>query len=219
MPQFQVLQILLDKYFPGEIAKSQFSTFQIAFQSVLEWNEKLNLISRKDLENLAERHFLHSLAIAKVIQFEPEMRVMDVGTGGGFPGIPLAILFPKTHFLLVDSIAKKEKAVADIVHRAALQNVQTAATRAELIPGKFDFIISRAVAPLPVFIPWVRNKIKCDSNRRFTGGIFYLKGESWKDEILGTEPWAKKIEAWPLSDWFDEPFFSTKYLLYIPLCY
>ena len=218
MPEYAQLSTLLEKYFPGNISAQQSTQFKIAFEAIISWNEKVNLISRKDLENLAERHFLHSLAIAKVIDFPPQTYVLDVGTGGGFPGIPLAIFFPETRFLLVDSIAKKIKVVADIVQHCALKNVQISTQRAENVPQRFDFVVSRAVAPLPDFIPWVKSKIRCTQKTLLKPGILYLKGENWKKEIPEGAQWAEEIKEFPLDKMFEEDYFKTKTLVHIPLC-
>ena len=218
MPEFSQLETLLEKYFPGKLSITQISQFRIAFSAIIDWNEKVNLISRKDLENLAERHFLHSLAIAKAIDFPARTSVIDVGTGGGFPGIPLAIFFPETRFLLVDSIGKKMKVVADIVQQCELKNIRTATQRAENVAERFDYAVSRAVAPLPDFIEWLGGKIRCNQQLPLKGGILYLKGESWKSEIPVGAVWAKEIREFPLTKMFDEEFFLTKTLVHVPLC-
>lgn len=178
-----------------------------------EWNERINLISRKDIENLEERHIIHSLAIAKIIQFKPGTRVMDVGTGGGFPGIPLAILFPEVKFVLVDSTGKKIMVVNEIVTALDLKNVKAIKQRAEEVDGHFDFIISRAVARLPVFIDWVKKKIIKKSKNTLNNGILYLKGGDLDEELseLG-----RQYAVYDLDIIFSEEFFQSKKLVYIP---
>ena len=170
-------------------------------------------MSRKDIEELYERHILHSLAIAKFIDFKPGERVLDVGTGGGFPGIPLAILFPETQFHLVDSIGKKIKVVSAVAEALNLQNVTASHMRAEEIKDKYHFIISRAVTRLGEFYPWVRGKFLKESINSVQNGIIYLKGGDLTDEIKES---GLKAELYPLSDYFEEEFFDTKYVVYIP---
>ncbi|MFC0321665.1 MULTISPECIES: 16S rRNA (guanine(527)-N(7))-methyltransferase RsmG [Olivibacter] len=176
------------------------------------WNAQINVISRKDIDSLYERHVLHSLAIAKLVSFKAGATILDVGTGGGFPGIPLAILFPQTQFLLVDSIGKKIKVVKEVANALGLTNIQTSHSRAEQTPGKFDFVISRAVTRLGEFYPWVRNKFKKDSLHAFPNGILYLKGGDLTEEIAESK---LHTELFPIADFFDEEFFETKYVVYI----
>ncbi len=177
------------------------------------WNSRINVISRKDIEHLYERHVLHSLAIAKVISFEPGTKVLDVGTGGGFPGIPLAILFPEVSFHLVDSIQKKIKVVDEVRDAIGLQNVITTHCRAQEIVGSYDFVVSRAVTAMPRFVGWVRKKIRTDGFNSLQNGILYLKGGDLKEE-LSQFP---NAVIFPISNYFDEPFFETKKVVHLGL--
>ncbi len=176
------------------------------------WNEQINVISRKDIDLLYERHVLHSLGIAKVISFLPHENVLDVGTGGGFPGIPLAILFPETHFHLVDSIGKKIKVVKEVSQALGLQNVKATHARAEEIDEKFDFVVSRAVTQLKDFYPWVKNKFNKQSKNQLKNGILYLKGGDLTQEIAQS---GLKVKQFDLSNYFAENFFETKKVVYI----
>jgi 16S rRNA (guanine527-N7)-methyltransferase len=170
------------------------------------------VISRKDLDNFYERHVLHSLGIAKVYSFQPGTTVLDVGTGGGFPGIPLAILFPETNFVLVDSIGKKIKVVNEVASALGLTNVQAHHLRAEQVKGTFDFVISRAVTAMPVFVEWVKNKIKKGkASDGFSNGILYLKGGDLTEEFKGLPG---KFKEYPLSNYFSEDFFETKKVIH-----
>ncbi|NBO60895.1 MAG: 16S rRNA (guanine(527)-N(7))-methyltransferase RsmG [Flavobacteriia bacterium] len=172
------------------------------------WNEQINVISRKDLENFYERHVLHSLGIAKVYPFQPEERILDVGTGGGFPGIPLAILFPETRFVLVDSIGKKIKVVNEVAHALGLKNVEAHQVRAEQLNSRFDFVVSRAVTAMPVFIDWVKDKIV--HGKGYNGlskGILYLKGGDLSDELKGVKG---TVQEFPLAHFYAQEFFETK---------
>lgn len=179
-----------------------------------EWNAQINVISRKDFELFYERHVLHSLGIAKAMSFLPKAKVLDVGTGGGFPGIPLAILFPETHFHLVDSIGKKIKVVKAVVEELGLTNVTAEQVRAEQVKGKFDFVVSRAVTRMPEFIQWVASKVRPGSNHELSNGILYLKGGDLTEELL---PVARPYLEFPLSEWFEEPFFETKKVVFVSL--
>ena len=203
---------LIEKYFPGLSAQQlqQYSQLPALYQ---HWNEQINVVSRKDIELLPERHVLHSLGIAKVINFLPGERVMDVGTGGGFPGIPLAIMFPDTEFHLVDSIGKKIKVVQEVAKAIGLKNVTATHTRAEDVPGTFDFVVSRAVTQLKDFYPWVKGKFNKESKNAIPNGILYLKGGDLKEELAESR---LKAELYPLSAYFKEDFFETKYVVYIP---
>jgi len=186
--------------------KEQFKQLGDIYQ---EWNERLNLISRKDLPNLYLRHVLHALSIAKLVQFKPTTRILDVGTGGGFPGIPLAILFPQAHFHLVDSIGKKIHAVQAIAQALALENVSMQIARVEDLPTQYEFILGRAVTQLEVFCSWVRDKITTTSTNTITNGILYLKGnEAVQIKHL--------YQNYPINQFFNDPFFETKQLLHIP---
>lgn len=198
-------------YFP-DISEQQRHQFQALLALYRFWNEQINVISRKDTDNFYERHVLHSLGIAKVYGFKPGMKVLDVGTGGGFPGIPLAILFPETEFVLVDSIGKKIKVVNEVASALGLSNVTGHHARAEQIPGMFDFVVSRAVTAMPVFVEWVRDKIKKGKDEDgFPFGILYLKGGDLSDEFKGLKG---KIVEHPLKNHFEEDFFDTKKVIH-----
>ena len=173
------------------------------------------MVSRKDIDELYLRHVLHSLAIAKFIQFLPGTRVMDVGTGGGFPGIPLAILFPEVQFTLVDAIGKKIKVVDEVVQGLGLTNVRTKNCRVEEVKGTFDFLVSRAVAAMPTFTHWVKGKVDKVSKHSIKNGILYLKGGDLTEELAGY----KTVEIYDLTQWFTDPFFETKKLVYLPQKY
>jgi len=179
-----------------------------------EWNDKINVVSRKDIENIYTNHVLHSLGIAKVISFNPKAEVLDVGTGGGFPGIPLAILFPETHFHLVDSIGKKITVVNEVANALGLKNVRAEQIRAEQIKGKYDFVVSRAVTRMKEFYGWVNTKTKPNSTHRLDNGILYLKGGDLDEEMNELK---KPYSVTNLSDFFKEEFFETKRLVYMPL--
>ena len=178
------------------------------------WNERINLISRKDIDKLEERHVLHSLAIARIIQFKPGTKVMDVGTGGGFPGIPLAILFPETKFFLVDSIGKKIKVVNEVAASLGLKNVSSQQIRAEEVDEKFDFIVSRAVTRLPEFLRWVRGKVRKRSFNSLNNGILYLKGGDLDEELNRLNA---RYAVYDLDINFPMEFFHSKKLVYISL--
>lgn len=204
---------LIRKYFP-ELASSQLEKFTLIEALYLEWNSRINVISRKDMEHFYEHHVLHSLGIAKVLQFQPGAQVLDVGTGGGFPGIPLAILFPETNFLLVDSIGKKIKVVQEVAEASGITNVKAIHSRAEDVKGKFDFVVSRAVTTLPNFIKWVENKIKRENRNRLKNGILYLKGGDLAAELA---PLQNKYQVFNLSSYFEEEFFETKKVVHVSL--
>ena len=178
------------------------------------WNERINVISRKDIDNLYEHHVLHSLGIAKVQPFKANCDILDVGTGGGFPGIPLAIMFPETNFHLVDSIGKKIKVVEAVASELGLANVRAEQTRAESISGEYDFVVSRAVTDLPTFVSWVRGKISPSHYHDLRNGILYLKGGDLNEEL---KPFASSAKVYNLSDWFEGEFFETKKVVYLPL--
>ncbi|WP_025742904.1 16S rRNA (guanine(527)-N(7))-methyltransferase RsmG [Aquimarina pacifica] len=207
------MNILL-KYFP-DLTEEQQSQFSELGTLYAEWNAKINVISRKDIESLYERHILHSLGIAKVQPFEPGSNVLDVGTGGGFPGIPLAILFPETQFYLVDVIAKKIRVVNEVVNALGLKNVKAEQRRAGTFDERFDFVVSRAVTNMPDFVKWVRKNITKKSLHDIHNGILYLKGGDLSEE-LSLFP---KAEQHELSNYFDEEFFETKKVVYLPLKY
>jgi 16S rRNA (guanine527-N7)-methyltransferase len=188
----------------------QFEKLQALYE---DWNSKINVISRKDIEELYTRHILHSLGIAKVQQFEKGTYILDVGTGGGFPGIPLAILFPETRFYLIDVIAKKIKVVNEVVSALALKNVKAEQMRAENVKGDFDFIISRAVTNMPDFVSWIKDKIKKQNKHELKNGILYLKGGDLTEELKDFP----KATEYNLSDYFKEDFFETKKVVHLPL--
>lgn len=203
----------IQKYFPNLSAqqKQQFLALPNLYQ---EWNEKINVISRKDIDLLNERHILHSLGIAKVIQFKPGTRVLDVGTGGGFPGIPLAILFPECQFHLVDSIGKKIKVVNAIANALNLGNVKGEQARAEQLKEKYDFVVSRAVTRIAEFHGWVKNKFLKDSFNDLGNGILYLKGGDLGEELQ--ELGKTNYQLFELKEFYKEDFFETKKVLYLP---
>lgn len=200
------------KYFPdlSAIQIEQFSKLQELYK---DWNLKINVVSRKDIDELYLRHVLHSLGIAKVMQFKPNTKVMDVGTGGGFPGIPLAILFPETQFHLVDSIGKKIKVVNEVAEGLGLENIKTTHGRAEEVKDTYDFIVSRAVAHMETFQRWVRNKVQKKQNHELKNGILYLKGGDLSEE-LATFP---KATIYDLPEFFEEDFFETKKVVHLPI--
>jgi 16S rRNA (guanine527-N7)-methyltransferase len=199
------------KYFP-KLSDDQISKFTEVGELYREWNEKINLISRKDIDYLYERHILHSLGIAKVIRFNKDTTILDVGTGGGFPGIPLAIYFPEVNFTLVDSIGKKIMVVRDIVKRLNLTNVRAYHTRAEEINGSYDFITGRAVTDLNAFYGWIKKKIRSDDRNGLPNGILYLKGGEFDAEMAS---FGNRIQVFPLSGYFEEAFFKTKSVVYM----
>ena len=203
---------LIKKYFPNltEVQIAQFAALQELYK---DWNLKINVVSRKDIEELYLRHVLHSMGIAKIQEFKPDARILDVGTGGGFPGIPLAILFPETHFHLVDSIGKKIKVVNEVVENLKLKNVMTTNARVEEIKGNYDFIVSRAVAAMPTFVHWVKGKIAKTSRHELKNGILYLKGGDLKEELQDY----KTAKIYNLSEYFSEEFYETKKLVHLPL--
>ena len=201
------------KYFPNltERQRQQFAALLPLYE---EWNAQINVISRKDMEHFYEHHVLHSLAIAKAMSFAPMTEVLDVGTGGGFPGVPLAILFPDARFTLIDSIGKKIKVVSDVISRLDLSNTKAMQIRAEELDGEYDFVVSRAVTTLGEFAPWVKNKISKSQYNTLHNGILYLKGGDLKNELF---PFRHKVQTWDISQWFSEEFFETKKVIYLPL--
>lgn len=202
------------QYFPNfsQKQREQFNKMEELYQ---DWNQKINVVSRKDIEELYLRHVLHSLAIARLLSFKPGASILDVGTGGGFPGIPLAIAFPGTQFTLVDAIGKKIKVVQDVCKGLDLQNVRALHSRVEDLDEEFDFIVSRAVAPMPTFVRWVKGRIKKKSVHELKNGILYLKGGDLTEELRDY----KTVQVFPLSDYFEDEFFLTKKLVYLPLKY
>jgi 16S rRNA (guanine527-N7)-methyltransferase len=204
---------IIQKYFPN-LSPDQINQFDALYGLYQNWNSQINVISRKDIDLLYERHILHSLGIAKVCEFLPNQSILDVGTGGGFPGIPLAILFPETQFLLVDSIGKKIKVVNEVSSAIGLQNLKAIHSRAEQVDEKFDFIISRAVTQLKDFYPWIKGKFNKASKTDFKNGVLYLKGGYLEQELEDSQ--MKNIKLFPLTDYFEEEFFETKYVVYFP---
>ncbi|MBK0382412.1 16S rRNA (guanine(527)-N(7))-methyltransferase RsmG [Pedobacter sp. SD-b] len=204
---------IIQKYFPN-LTQIQIKQFDLLLGLYQNWNSQINVISRKDIDLLYERHILHSLGIAEVCGFLPNQSVLDVGTGGGFPGIPLAILFPETQFLLVDSIGKKIKVVNEVSSAIGLKNLKAVHSRAEQINEKFDFIVSRAVTQLKDFYPWIKGKFKKESTNRLPNGVLYLKGGNLDQELKDSQ--LNNIKLYPLKDYFGEDFFDTKYVVYFP---
>jgi 16S rRNA (guanine527-N7)-methyltransferase len=204
---------IITKYFT-DLTDQQLAHFDRLGPLYEEWNSKINVISRKDIEQLYERHVLHSLAIGKIIKFHPGTSVLDVGTGGGFPGIPLAILFPETNFLLVDSIAKKIKVVNEVASALQLPNVMAEHQRVEEVKQQFDFVVSRAVTAFPRFVSMVRTKVAKENNNELANGILYLKGGDFDDEV---QPFGQQLKVYDLKDFFDEEFFETKRLIHLTL--
>jgi 16S rRNA (guanine527-N7)-methyltransferase len=200
------------KYFPN-LTDLQIEQFQKLDFLYHDWNEKINVISRKDIDSLYTKHILHSLGIAKIMKFEPGTTVLDVGTGGGFPGIPLAILFPETRFYLIDVIAKKIKVVQGVVDALELKNVKAEQKRAELVKGDFDFIVSRAVTNMPDFVSWVNDKIKKQHKHTLKNGILYLKGGDLAEELKDFP----NATLYDLAAIFDNEFFETKKVVHLPL--
>lgn len=204
---------VLEKYFP-ELTEEQKTQFLKLGESFREWNAKINLVSRKDIDEFYTRHVLHSLAIAKAMKFADGSKVLDVGTGGGLPGLPLAILFPKVQFILCDSIGKKIKVVKALVDELGLKNVTAHHLRAHEVPGRFDFVVSRAVTRMNKFLPWVENKISDKCLNPWPNGILYLKGGDLKEELREIK---KSTESLPISKWYKEEFFETKAVVYVNL--
>jgi len=200
------------KYFP-DLSEKQINQFSLLHDLYQDWNSKINVISRKDIEMLYERHVLHSLAIAKVISFSGA-DVLDVGTGGGFPGIPLAIMFPESRFHLVDSIGKKITVVKEIASALQLKNVSAQQIRAEQINANYDFVVSRAVTAFPEFYNWVKNNIKKQSKGTLKNGILYLKGGDLDEEL---KDFKSRIRIFNISEYFTESFFETKKVIYLPI--
>lgn len=201
------------KYFPA-LSPYQILCFEKMGVLYPEWNEKINVISRNDINSLYERHILHSLSIARIIKFQPQTRILDVGTGGGFPGIPLAILFPDSDFVLIDSIKKKIKVVQNITVELGLKNVFPINDRVEYLHEQFDFVISRAVTSFPLFLKLVRKNISPIQHNSIPNGIFYLKGGDFGEEL---KAFANLIEIFEVSEYFDEPFFKTKRVIFMPI--
>ncbi|MEB2786652.1 16S rRNA (guanine(527)-N(7))-methyltransferase RsmG [Algoriphagus persicinus] len=203
---------LIQSYFP-DLTETQLAQFDLLQELYDDWNSKINVISRKDMEEFYVHHVLHSLGIVKVMPFEPETKILDIGTGGGFPGIPLAIMFPETQFHLVDSIGKKITVVKDVVKQLKLSNVEAQQARAEQLIRKYDFVISRAVTRMANFYPWVKNKIRKEDINEYPNGILYLKGGEVDEEL---EELGKSYVVYHLEDYFKEAFFETKKVIYMP---
>ena len=201
----------IEKYYPDltDIQRKQLTELEALYKF---WNEQINVISRKDTENFYERHVLHSMGIAKIMAFKEGTTILDIGTGGGFPGIPLAILFPKCHFTLVDSVGKKIKVVNEVAESLGLTNVIGIHGRAETLKEKFDFIVSRAVTAMPAFLYWTRGKFNKKSNNTLPNGILYLKGGDLKEELKSLK---QKHKVIPLNKYFNEEFFETKNVVYV----
>ena len=207
------MDILL-KYFP-DLSEKQIEQFQQLQPLYADWNSKINVISRKDFSEFYERHVLHSLAIAKFTKFAGNTKVLDVGTGGGFPGIPLSIMFPEVQFHLVDSIGKKIKVVNAVAGSLGLENVKAEQIRAEQLKGRYDFVVSRAVTRLPEFVSWIRKSISKKNFNAMPNGVIYLKGGDLTEEI---KPFSKRnIFVQDLEEYFEESFFETKKVLHLPL--
>lgn len=201
---------LILKYFP-DLTEKQMKQFSQLQDLYTEWNAQINVISRKDMDNLYIKHVLHSLSIAKVIDFVDGSKILDVGTGGGFPGIPLAILFPNVDFLLVDSIGKKIKVVNEVANSIGLKNIRAEHKRAEQVNGQFDFVVSRAVTRMKVFQQWVRKRISAKQKNNLFNGILYLKGGDLTEELRGI----KNVELYDIPNFFEEDFFETKKVVHI----
>jgi 16S rRNA (guanine527-N7)-methyltransferase len=200
------------KQFPN-LTENQILQFQKLEALYQDWNAKINVISRKDIDELYTKHVLHSLAIAKIQPFEPGTYVLDVGTGGGFPGIPLAILFPKTRFYLIDVILKKINVVKAVVEALELKNVKAEQLRAENVKGDYDFIVSRAVTNMPDFVSWIKDKIKKQNKHKLNNGILYLKGGDLTEELKDFP----KATEYTIADFFSDEFFETKKVVHLPL--
>ncbi len=213
MPKINDMDEIL-KYFPN-LTPEQIAQFEKLEEVYTDWNAKINVISRKDIQELYTKHVLHSLGIAKVMEFLPGASIMDVGTGGGFPGIPLAILYPETNFYLIDVIAKKIKVVNEVIKALELKNIVAEQKRAENVEEKFDFIVSRAVTNMPDFVSWIRHKTKKENKHEFENGILYLKGGDLTEEL---QDFPKAVQ-FDLSNIFDNEFFETKKVVYLPLKY
>jgi len=205
--------LVIQTYFP-DLTEKQIRQFAMLPDLYADWNEKINVISRKDIENINEKHVLHSLAIAKIIPFNAGTKILDVGTGGGFPGIPLAILFPDCEFHLVDSIAKKIKVVSEISKALGLTNVKAEQARAETLKGKYDFVVSRAVTAFPEFLNWVKKNISNENRNQLPNGILYLKGGDLNEELRNFK---RQITLFEISNFFAENFFETKKVVYFSI--
>lgn len=201
------------KAFPS-ITATQIEQFQALLPLYKEWNDKINVISRKDIDNLYAHHVLHSLAIAQYIRWKPGTQILDFGTGGGFPGIPLAIMFPECNFKMIDGTGKKIKVVNAVAQTIGLKNVEAVHIRGEEEKGKFDFVVSRAVMPLPDLVKIVRKNISTSQRNALPNGLICLKGG---DLVAETQPFNNKVQLTPISQWFDNEWFNDKHLIYLPL--
>lgn len=204
---------VIEKYFP-QLQPWQAEKYAAMQELYNYWNAQINVISRKDTDNLYTNHVLHSLSIAKLIQFKNQTTILDVGTGGGFPGIPLAIMFPYVQFHLVDSVGKKIKVAQAVAHALELNNVECTQIRAEQLNCEYDFIVSRAVTALPDFFKWVQRRVAKDSFNSLANGILYLKGGDIAQELQQVP---RKTYKYEISQWFSEPYFAEKYIIHIPL--
>ncbi len=208
---------IIQQYFP-DLTQEQYERFEQLIPLYTEWNSKINVISRADIENLSERHILHSLAIAKCFTFKPEAQILDLGTGGGFPGVPLAIFFPETQFFLVDSIGKKIKVVEEVAAALGLQNITARHSRVEdlKMAGSFDFVVTRAVAPLEKLVPWAQRLLKKKHIHAYPNGLIALKGGDLGAELKALPGKARSYsELFPVSDYFKLPFFEEKSVVYV----
>ena len=211
MLKIQFMEEIL-KQFPN-LTDNQIQQFEMLQNLYEDWNAKINVISRKDIDELYTRHVLHSLGIAKILEFKSGSKIMDVGTGGGFPAIPLAILFPEANFYAIDIIAKKIKVVNEVIKALGLKNIKAEQKRAELVEHDFDFIVSRAVTNMPDFVSWVKGKMKTKSKHELENGILYLKGGDLSEELKDFP----KATEYNLSDFFSDEFFETKKVVHLPL--
>jgi 16S rRNA (guanine527-N7)-methyltransferase len=204
---------IVKAHFP-DLSSDKYERLEALVAVFLDTNDQINLISRKDAEHIWTRHILHSLSVAKMVQFQKGMKVADVGTGGGLPGLPLAILFPETEFTLIDSIGKKIKAVTHMLDQMDLKNVTVLNKRIEEVKGSFDFVVSRAVKPLPVMNEWLKGKIKKGKKSELPNGLIYIKGGDYQQEL---DQIGCNYRYWYLDDWFEDPFFETKKIVWLDI--
>lgn len=204
---------LIHKYF-NNLSSEQIRQLSALQELYAEWNARINVVSRKDIDNLYERHVLHSLSVAKLIQFTDNTSLLDVGTGGGFPGIPLAIMFPNCQFHLIDAIGKKISVVNGVAEALGLQNVKGEHIRVEKVKNRYDFVLSRAVTRFDEFRKLVRKNISNQSNNSLANGILYIKGGEFTEELAGVE---NQVTLHPISEWFEEEFFETKKIIHLPV--